>query len=227
VTEEIKTRQTAEEGTSAAESGQRADTGSASRNGGTERKAMASWAVLLDEAVKKPGFIHEAYSRFHTYSLGNQLLALFQCLERGIQPGPLGTFPKWKELGRYMNKGMEAGITSEVLQLLNCRSLVLGGWVHVAHGHLDVGVAGEFAEGWEVDPGHGHAGQGRVAEVVETKRWVNCRLLERLDVGFAKPAYGSIWIVTRCKDPLGRNLGHPTRENREGAFGEWYRAPRK
>lgn len=25
-----------------------------------------------------PGFIHETYSRFHNYSLGNQLLALFQ-----------------------------------------------------------------------------------------------------------------------------------------------------
>ena len=69
---------------------------------------MISWAALLDEAVKKPGFIHEAYSRFHNYSLGNQLLALFQCFERGIQPGPLATWPKWKELGRYVKKGEKA-----------------------------------------------------------------------------------------------------------------------
>jgi hypothetical protein len=75
---------------------------------GAERKPLVSWAVLLDEAVKKPGFIHEAYSRFHNYSLGNQLLALFQCFERGIQPGPLATFPKWKELGRYVRKGEKA-----------------------------------------------------------------------------------------------------------------------
>jgi antirestriction protein ArdC len=73
-----------------------------------ERKPMVSWAALLDEAVKKPGFIHEAYSRFHDYSLGNQLLALFQCFERGIQPGPLATFPKWQELGRYVRKGEKA-----------------------------------------------------------------------------------------------------------------------
>ena len=53
-----------------------------------------SWAALLNEAVTKPGFIHEAYSRFHNYSLGNQLLALFQCMARGIQPGPLGTFSR-------------------------------------------------------------------------------------------------------------------------------------
>lgn len=107
MTEEIKTRQAGQE-TSAVESGQRADTVGASVMGRTERKPMVSWAALLDEAVKKPGFIHEAYSRFHNYSLGNQLLALFQCFERGIQPGPLATFPKWKELGRHVIKGSKA-----------------------------------------------------------------------------------------------------------------------
>jgi len=33
---------------------------------------------------------------------------LFQCFERGIQPGPLATFPKWKELGRHVKKGGKA-----------------------------------------------------------------------------------------------------------------------
>ena len=47
--------------------------------GGAERKPMISWAALLQEAVSKPGYIHEAYSRFHSYSVGNQILALFQC----------------------------------------------------------------------------------------------------------------------------------------------------
>jgi antirestriction protein ArdC len=75
---------------------------------GADRKPMVSWAALLDEAVKKPGFIHEAYSRFHNYSLGNQLLAFFQCFRRGIQPGALATFPKWKELGRFVKKGQKA-----------------------------------------------------------------------------------------------------------------------
>jgi antirestriction protein ArdC len=73
-----------------------------------DRKPMVSWAALLDEAVRKPGYIHEAYSRFHNYSLGNQLLALFQCFARGIQPGPLATFPKWKQLGRFVIKGAKA-----------------------------------------------------------------------------------------------------------------------
>src|SRR5579875_3087282 len=60
----------------------------AEREERTNNKPMISWAALLDEAVSKPGFIHHAYRRFWNYSLGNQLLALFQCFERGITPGP-------------------------------------------------------------------------------------------------------------------------------------------
>src|SRR5688572_28858361 len=82
-------------------------------------KPMISWAALLGEAVTKPGFIHEAYSRFHNYSLGNQLLALFQCFGRGIQPGPLATFPRWKDLGRHVKKGEKA--------LILCMPLVCKG----------------------------------------------------------------------------------------------------
>jgi antirestriction protein ArdC len=81
-------------------------TGGARR--GAERKPMISWAALLQEAVTKPGYIHEAYSRFWNYSLGNQLLALFECLERKVQPGPLATFLKWKEMGRHVRKGEKA-----------------------------------------------------------------------------------------------------------------------
>jgi hypothetical protein len=105
VTERIQIEQTHSDG-SAAQQGITSD----ARYGAErrDRKPMVSWAALLDEAVKKPGYIHEAYSRFHNYSLGNQLLALFQCFERGIQPGPLATFPKWKELGRHVKKGEKA-----------------------------------------------------------------------------------------------------------------------
>ena len=106
MTEEITIRQATAEATSAAPSSQQGSTGGARY--GAERKPMISWAALLHEAVTKPGYIHEAYSRFHSYSLGNQLLALFQCFERGIQPGPLATFPKWKELRRHVKKGEKA-----------------------------------------------------------------------------------------------------------------------
>ncbi|MGH9353484.1 MAG: ArdC family protein [Terriglobia bacterium] len=109
MTEEIKTQPTAGEQNVVVPSSPQVLTGgargSAERD---ERKPTVSWAALLDEAVSKPGYIHQAYSRFHNYSLGNQLLALFQCVERGIQPGPLASFLKWKELGRHVKKGEKA-----------------------------------------------------------------------------------------------------------------------
>ena len=88
-----------------------------------ERKPMVSWAALLDEAVRKPGFIHEAYTRFHSYSIGNQLMALFQCVERGITPGPLSTYAKWKELGRNVKRGSKALILCMPLTCKRARTV--------------------------------------------------------------------------------------------------------
>lgn len=109
MTEEIKFRQTAEGQARSVLSNHQASTASA-RNGAekNERRPMVSWAALLDEAVKQPGFIHEAYSRFHNYSLGNQLLVLYQCFERALPLGPLASYRKWKELGRHVKKGEKA-----------------------------------------------------------------------------------------------------------------------
>jgi hypothetical protein len=67
-----------------------------------------NFTTLLAEAVNKPGSIMQAYSAFHDYSLGNQLLALFECHRRGIQAGPINTFPRWKALGRFVKKGEKA-----------------------------------------------------------------------------------------------------------------------
>jgi hypothetical protein len=69
---------------------------------------IPKWSALLVEAVNKPGLIMKAYSNFHSYSLGNQLLALVQCQMRGLQPGPINTFPKWRELGRHVKRGERA-----------------------------------------------------------------------------------------------------------------------
>ncbi len=69
---------------------------------------IPKWSALLVEAVNKPGLIMKAYSAFHSYSLGNQLLALVQCQMRGLQPGPINTFPKWQALGRYVRRGERA-----------------------------------------------------------------------------------------------------------------------
>jgi antirestriction protein ArdC len=69
---------------------------------------VPDWSVLLMEAVNTPGLLMQAYSAFHTYSTGNQLLALWQCRMRGIKPGPLNTYPGWQRLGRQVRKGEQA-----------------------------------------------------------------------------------------------------------------------
>jgi hypothetical protein len=74
----------------------------------THANDIPKWSALLVEAVNKPGLIMKAYSNFHSYSLGNQLLALVQCQMRGLQPGPINTFPKWQELGRHVKRGERA-----------------------------------------------------------------------------------------------------------------------
>jgi antirestriction protein ArdC len=63
---------------------------------------------LLQQAVTTPGVLSAAYSQFHNYSLGNVLLAAFQCAHRGIPLGPMATFNRWKELGRHVRKGERA-----------------------------------------------------------------------------------------------------------------------
>lgn len=71
-------------------------------------QSAASFADLLQSAVSDPGIVSAAYGQFHNYSLGNQLLAWGQCRARGLQPGPIATFPKWKALGRCVRKGEKA-----------------------------------------------------------------------------------------------------------------------
>jgi antirestriction protein ArdC len=68
----------------------------------------AQFSDLLTRAVTEPGIVSTAYTAFHQYSLGNQLLALGQCVARGLEPGPLATFPHWRELGRHVRKGEKA-----------------------------------------------------------------------------------------------------------------------
>ena len=58
--------------------------------------------------MTEPGIISQAFTRFHNYSFGNQLLAFVQCERRGITPGPIGTFVRWKDLGRHVKKGEKA-----------------------------------------------------------------------------------------------------------------------
>jgi hypothetical protein len=66
------------------------------------------WTDLLIEAVTKPGLISKAYNSFHGYSIGNQMMALLQCQMRGIEPGPISTYPGWKAKGRQVKRGEKA-----------------------------------------------------------------------------------------------------------------------
>lgn len=75
----------------------------------TERTpAPARWAELLQHAVNEPGTIAGAYSAFHPYSVGNQMLAMWQCGARGLQVGPIATYPAWQSKGRQVRKGERA-----------------------------------------------------------------------------------------------------------------------
>lgn len=67
-----------------------------------------NWKALLDEAITKPGLLLAAYTHFHNYSIGNQVLAIRQCAARGIEPGAMNTYPGWKALGRQVRKGEKA-----------------------------------------------------------------------------------------------------------------------
>lgn len=66
------------------------------------------FAALLKSAVHEPGKLAACYAAFHNYSFGNQLLAFWQCAERGIPIGPIATFQGWKTKGRFVLKGSKA-----------------------------------------------------------------------------------------------------------------------
>lgn len=74
----------------------------------TDRPAPPAFTDLLAAALTEPGQVHSAYTAFHDYSIGNQLLAMLECAARGIPPGPIATFQRWKERGRYVRKGEKA-----------------------------------------------------------------------------------------------------------------------
>ncbi len=74
----------------------------------TDKSDQIQFRTLLEEAVTKPGTMMKAYSLFWNYSIGNQILAFFQAHQRNIPLGPIASFNRWKELGRYVKKGEKA-----------------------------------------------------------------------------------------------------------------------
>jgi hypothetical protein len=72
------------------------------------RVAQTDWSAILADAVNKPGVISKAYQTFWNYSVSNQISALFQCMLRGIEPGPIHTYRGWHEFDRQVKKGEKA-----------------------------------------------------------------------------------------------------------------------
>lgn len=67
-----------------------------------------SFAELLTEAIEQPGVISACYSLFHEFSVGNQLAAWAQCIQRKIPLGPIHTFKGWLSLNRHVKRGEKA-----------------------------------------------------------------------------------------------------------------------
>lgn len=74
----------------------------------TKHTAPATWATLLENALLDPGRLASCYKAFHQYSIGNQLLAMYQCDARDLPIGPMATYKAWKAKGRQVQKGQKS-----------------------------------------------------------------------------------------------------------------------
>lgn len=66
------------------------------------------FALLLTFAINEPGVTNQAYRAFHNFSIGNQILAAQQLLERGLQLSPIASFKSWQEKGRHVKRWQRA-----------------------------------------------------------------------------------------------------------------------
>ena len=62
-----------------------------------KENARPDWMALLETILTKPGLLGDYYRAFHNYSVGNQLLAVLQLHERGVEVGPIASFNAWKK----------------------------------------------------------------------------------------------------------------------------------
>lgn len=73
------------------------------------------WTSVLDHALTAPGSLGNSYNRFHNYSFLNTILLYSQ----GCPLEPVGTFNKWKELGRHVKRGSKA---KEIIRPITVKS---------------------------------------------------------------------------------------------------------
>ena len=83
------------------------------------------WGKLFQAALHEPGRLGSHYRLFHRYSLGNQLLAVEQMVDRGIPVGPIASFNGWRKAGRVVRKGERADVGADSQQgMSRCCDLV-------------------------------------------------------------------------------------------------------
>lgn len=142
----------------------------------TTSQKPPDFSTLLREALEKPGSVMRAYSAFYNYSIGNQLLALWQCSFRGIEPGPIKTFPAWKDVGRTVKRGEKA------LQLCMPVTFKRRGAANTNEGELDPDDA--FITGFIYKPRWFVLAQteGPELELPNIPEWNHQRALAALDV---------------------------------------------
>jgi len=75
-----------------------------------EQPDFPKWNVLLKDACTIEGVVSDCYSLFRDYSVGNQMLAFWQCKKRDIVPGPIGTYRFWESIGRHVVSGPGSAI---------------------------------------------------------------------------------------------------------------------
>jgi hypothetical protein len=81
---------------------------SKSKTSKPEAHQKADFEVLLTQAITQPGVINQAYRAFHNFSIGNQILAAQQLIERGLALSPIASFKAWQDKGRQVQRGQSA-----------------------------------------------------------------------------------------------------------------------
>lgn len=88
----------------------------------TKKNAKArKWAVrdeftppqfndLLFNAIENPGTLSADYHQAYDYSILNRMLIRWQCHDKGIEYGIIGTFKFWKDHGRKVTSGKGSGM---------------------------------------------------------------------------------------------------------------------
>lgn len=67
---------------------------------GDNKMSKVNYEELFNEALNKPGYLSNCYSRFRDYSIGNTILAYQQA---GNQP--IATYKQWQALNRQVKRG--------------------------------------------------------------------------------------------------------------------------